>query len=271
MGLALLIVFEDFFMARKPRVRARSGVYHVLMQGVRHRDIYIDDEDYRTFVEILERLQKSKDGEERYFTVYAYCLLPDHFHLLLKEETDTVSVTMGRIAAAYAHYFNDKYDRDGAIYRARFASEPVENEERWNTVLRYVSQSPERMKVWDAEHYPYSSWHEYAGEESELPRICEVPAGYQQLSKEEMVRLLSAPVPRQAACLGPRTEEMRRPKDDQVLAILYDMTKTASMMEFLGLTRAEQLKTLADLRKKGASIRQLEKLTGIGRGVIQNL
>jgi len=41
-------------------------VYHVLMQGVRHRDIYIDDEDYRTFVEILERLQKSKDGEERY-------------------------------------------------------------------------------------------------------------------------------------------------------------------------------------------------------------
>ena len=78
-------------------------------------------------------------------------------------------------------------------------------------------------------------------------------------------------VPRQAACLGPRTEEMRRPKDDQVLAILYDMTKTASMMEFLGLTRAEQLKALADLRKKGASIRQLEKLTGIGRGVIQNL
>ena len=50
-------------MARKPRVRARSGVYHVLMQGVRHRDIYIDDEDYRTFVEILARLQKSKDDQ----------------------------------------------------------------------------------------------------------------------------------------------------------------------------------------------------------------
>ena len=120
-------------------------------------------------------------------------------------------------------------------------------------------------------HYPYSSWHEYAGEESELPRICEVPAGYQQLSKEEIVRLLSAPVPRQAACLGPLTDEMRRPKDDQVLVMLYDMTKTTSMIEFLGLTRAEQLKTLADLRKKGASIRQLEKLTGIGRVVIQNL
>ena len=44
-------------------MRARSGVYHVLMQGVRHRDIYIDDEDYRTFVEILERLQKSKDDQ----------------------------------------------------------------------------------------------------------------------------------------------------------------------------------------------------------------
>lgn len=258
-------------MARKPRVRARSGVYHVLMQGVRHRDIYVDDEDYRTFIEILERLQTAKDGEERYFTVYAYCLLPDHFHLMLKEEADTVSVTMGRIAAAYAHYFNDKYDRDGAIYRARFVSEPVENEERWNTVLRHISQAPEQMKVWDAEHYPYSSWHEYTGQESELPRICEIPASYQQMSQEDMARMLSTPVPRQAACIGPLTEEMRRPKDDQVLVMLHDMTNTASMMEFLGLTRAEQLKALSDLRKKGASIRQLEKLTGIGRGVIQNL
>ena len=258
-------------MARKPRVRARSGVYHVLMQGVRHRDIFIDDEDYRTFIEILERLRTSKDGEERYFTVYAYCLLPNHFHLMLKEEADTVSVTMGRIAAAYAHYFNDKYDRDGAMYRARFVSEPVENEERWNTVLRHISQAPERMKVWDAEHYPYSSWHEYVGQESDLPRICEIPANYERMPQEDMMRMLLTPVPKGAACIGPITDDMRRPKDDQVLVMLYDMTKTASMMEFLGLPKVDQLKTLGDLRKKGASIRQLEKLTGIGRGVIQNL
>ena len=144
-------------------MKAKSGVYHVLMQGVRHRDIFIDDEDYTKFVEILANLMTAKqttNGEEaeRYYTLYAYCLMPDHFHLLIKEEAETVSVTMGRIAAAYAHYFNGKYDRDGAIYRARFASEPVEDKERLNLVLRFISQTPERVLQTDASGYRYSSW-----------------------------------------------------------------------------------------------------------------
>lgn len=265
-------------------MKARSGVYHVLMQGVRHRDIFIDDEDYRTFVEILGKLRvesakRKEDGEVNYFTIYAYCLMPDHFHLLIKEDADTVSVTMGRIAAAYAHHFNDKYDRDGAIYRARFASEPVEDEGRFNIVLRYICQTPERMKVSEAGEYAWSSWREYSDyaergcsdPPKEIPRVCEIREEYRKMTKEEMIRMLNAPVPKSACCLGPRTEEMRRPKDDQVLVMLCQMTDVKSMNEFLGLSQAVQRTTLSNLRKKGASVRQLERMTGIGRGVIQNL
>ena len=261
-------------MARKPRVKARSGVYHVVMQGVRHRDIFMDDEDYRRFVEILEHLmvKRTKEDEEaeRYFTLYAYCLMPDHFHLLVKEEADSVSVTMGRIASAYAHYFNEKYDRDGAIYRARFASEPVEDEGRMDIVIRFISQSPERVMKRDASEYCFSSWHEYVGEESELPRVCEIKEVYRQMAKEDLVKALGTPVPKGVHCLGPR-RVVKRPTDEQVLLMLCQMREVAGMSEFLGLPRVVQLRTLADLRRKGASVRQLERVTGIGRGVIQYL
>ena len=261
-------------MARKPRVKAQSGVYHVVMQGVRHRDIFMDDEDYTRFVEILEHLmvKRTKEDEEaeRYFTLYAYCLMPDHFHLLVKEEADTVSVTMGRIAAAYAHYFNEKYDRDGAIYRARFASEPVEDEGRMSIVIRFISQTPERVMKTEASGYRYSSWHEYAGVESDLPRVCDIKEVYRGMAKEDVVKALGTPVPKGVHCLGPR-KVVKRPTDEQVLLMLCQMREVAGMSEFLGLPRMVQLKTLADLRKRGASVRQLERVTGIGRGVIQYL
>ena len=67
-------------MAWKARVRARSGVYHVVMQGVRYRDIFLDDEDYGMFVELLRKTRISEDEEGGTlinYELYAYCLMND--------------------------------------------------------------------------------------------------------------------------------------------------------------------------------------------------
>jgi len=72
-------------MARKPREKSSSGIYHVLMQGVRRGLVFLDDEDYMYFIGILERLMfkesedENGDGEAqkvRNYTLYAYCLMP---------------------------------------------------------------------------------------------------------------------------------------------------------------------------------------------------
>ncbi|MBR1557293.1 MAG: transposase [Prevotella sp.] len=262
-------------MARKARVRARSGVYHVVMQGVRYRDIFLDDEDYGIFVELLRKTRTSEDEEGGTlinYELYAYCLMNDHLHLLLKEGRESVSKVVGRIATAYSHYFNNKYDRDGAVYRARFASEPVEDESRLSVVLRYIIQAPTRLnRVEDLDDYEYSSWREYMGLVAADKCICTVREEYRRLSQEELRRMLEAPLQRSESCLGPRRNPIRRPSDKQVLVMIHELTGASSISEFMLQPYASCLLTLTDLRKKGASVRQLERLTGINRGIIQRL
>ena len=241
-------------MARKARVRAQSGVYHVVIQGVRHRDLFLDEEDYAQFTELLERTTKTEDeglGTVVNYELIGYCLMSDHLHLLLKEGEEDVSKVVSRIVTPYSHYFNNKYDRDGAIYRARFASEPVEDAERQDIVLRYILQTPLRLKRVDSlDDYPYSSWHR---------------------EPEERRQQLLVPLPAGTKCLSPRKNAPPRPSDKQVLLMIYQMTGASSISEFMLQPYANCLSTLTDLRRRGASVRQLERLTGIGRGVIQRL
>ena len=267
-------------MARKPRVRAKSGIYHVLMQGVRHRDLFLDEEDYMTFADVMLRTMASEDedasedtdGEVKNFRIHAYCLMPDHFQLLLEEGAENVSKAMLRIATSYSNYFNNKYDRDGAIYRTRFASEPVEDEQRFELVLRYIHQYPlKKGLVENMDDYINSSWHEYMGEEGLLPQLCEIREKYRQMTEEEVREWLCKPISKSSRCLSPRATPMPRPSDQQVWRLIYEWTGAGDQAEFMGLSPGKKTEILISLRKKGASIRQLERLTGIGRGIIQNL
>ena len=264
-------------MARKPRAKARSGIYHVLMQGVRRGHVFLDDEDYMYFIGILERLmfRESEDGDsgeagrrERNYTLYAYCLMPDHFQLLLKEGCETVSNLVRRIASSYAVYFNGKYDRDGAIYRGRFMSEPVESGARFDTIVRYIHQTPLREgQAADLDGPAYSSWHEYVHKGRELPALCEVREEYRNLDEDEVEALLRRPVEGDAGCLAPRKTTVRM-SDRQVQEGLKALVGDGGWPVFMNLPYGRQRTVLLELREKGASLRQLERATGIGRNTI---
>ncbi len=266
-------------MARKARVRAQSGVYHVVMQAVRHRVLFEDDEDFLQFMDIMRKVMWDETDMTENFSLYAYCLMPDHFHLLLKEQEEDVSKVVSRIATAYAHYFNNKYDRDGAIYRGRFASEPVDENGRFNILLRYIHQVPVRQGMARTPgEYEWSSYGELTKVDSREGRVasretglCTLKEEYQQLSADELQRMLCSMVPSTVKCLGPREAPTPRPSDKQLITLIHQLTGDTSIHELMSRPYAECLKALTDLRKKGASVRQLERLTGIGRGIIQNL
>ncbi len=83
--------------------------------------------------------------------------------------------------------------------------------------------------------------------------------------------MLCSMVPATVKCLGPREAPTPRPSDKQLITLIHQLTGDTSIHELMSRPYAECLKALTDLRKKGASVRQLERLTGIGRGIIQNL
>jgi hypothetical protein len=276
------------------REKSKIGVYHVLVQGAGNNELFHDDEDYQVFVEYLAKLMKEAWAEDDepdrpYFHTYAYCLTPKQFRLIVKEEKYQVSAIMQSISQLYSRYYSGKYNSYGPLYRRRYYSEPINDEERLEVVMRYVHQEPMRLggtQIEDVtqkalksqkfnagalDEWVWSSWHEYVGQESDLPMVCEKPDACQDLTAEQWRELLSKPLPEGTKCLEPKEYRAPKPTETQVLSMVRLMTTATNWAEFNAMPKDEKLKTIKQLLQNGASIRQMEKLTGIGRGTIQNL
>lgn len=197
--------------------------------------------------------------------------MPGYFQLLIKEGHDNISTIMRRIATSYSVYFNGKYDRDGAIYRGRFTSEPVETIDRFNTVLRYIHQTPLRdEKVQDLNEPTYSNWFEYVGKGMELPKVCEI--NEKMLSWEEgaIEKFLCSPIEKGVRCLKP-TKPSRRLSDEQVKAIMEEEVGVSDLTSLQALPYGRLRTLIIELKEKGASTRQLERLTGVGRNTVSKM
>ncbi|MDD3024549.1 MAG: transposase, partial [Syntrophomonadaceae bacterium] len=144
---------------RRPRERSNSGVYHVVLRGINRQDIFYDDDDYQHLLEIIDQM-KSDDQ----FVVYGYCLMTNHVHLLVRENTDTISRIMSRIGISYPWWYNRKYGRSGHVFQRRYGIECVENDDYLLTVLRYIHNNPVKAAmVQKPEEYRWSSIHAYYG------------------------------------------------------------------------------------------------------------
>lgn len=111
-------------MPRCSRKNAKSfyGVYHIILRGINNQDIFFDDMDRKNFIKrIISTKQKYN------YELYAYVLMSNHVHLLIKDKNDSISKIMQSLATSYAIYFNKKYDRIGHLFYNRFHSKCVED------------------------------------------------------------------------------------------------------------------------------------------------
>jgi len=146
-------------MGRLPRVRSKNGLYHVMARGNNKKSIYFEKEDYETFIEILYWSSKKKS-----FSVYAYCLMPNHYHLLIFENKYNISQAMKSVNTAYAVFFNKKYDQLGHLFQDRYKSEAIEDENYLLAAIRYIHNNPLRANLVTAiEQYPWCSYPAYLG------------------------------------------------------------------------------------------------------------
>jgi hypothetical protein len=167
---------------------------------------------------------------------------------------------------------NRKYGFDGTLFKGRFKSEPVEDEGQLYELIRYIHQNPQWHRlVEDLDDYRYSSWHEYVGGESRLPNLCSRPEGLAPMTEGKLRDFLSAPLSADTYFIESTEPSKPKPSDAQVWILTMKMAGVNNRRDFQRLPDGTRRETLSNLRKQGASVRQLEKLTGVGRGVIQNL
>lgn len=143
-------------MPRLPRKYCESGVYHIMIRGNAKEDIFIDNQDKRKFLKII--FQKSKEG---LFDIYAFCIMNNHAHIVVKELKESISKFMKRITTSYAFYFNAKYNRIGHVFQDRFRSEMIKNDSYLLSVIRYVHNNPEKAGIASKEIYLWSSYNDY--------------------------------------------------------------------------------------------------------------
>lgn len=147
-------------MTRIPRCYSISKVYHTIFKGIDNQDIFYDDQDRRVF---LNDLLKTKIDFN--LNVYAFCLMDNHVHMVIRSEKEFLSKSMQSLAIRYVHYFNKKYKRTGPLFQDRFRSKNVENQKYFLEVCRYIHRNPENAGFAKTEKYKWSSYQEYLGKE----------------------------------------------------------------------------------------------------------
>lgn len=144
-------------MARTARRLSSSGIYHVMIRGNEKKEIFLDNRDRLRFLDTLYRMKEAKNYE-----VYAYCLMSNHIHLLMREGTDSLQRSIKRINVSYVYYFNRKYDRVGHLFHDRYRSEPIEDNSYLLAVARYIHNNPVKANItMKAEDYEWSSYNLY--------------------------------------------------------------------------------------------------------------
>lgn len=246
-------------MPRKARKRAESGIYHAMLRGIDRQQIFEDAEDYLRFLDILFECRELCG-----FKIYAYCLMGNHVHLLIKVCHDNLEEIFKRIAGKYVYWYNVKYRRVGHLFQDRFKSEPVEDNSYFLTVLRYIHQNPVKAKLCKkVGDYPYSSYNEYLNENAQI----DTDFALQILPREDFAQYNDAV--NSDICLEVSSAERRAVTDTQAKEIITKVSHCFTLVEFQELEEKKKTRFLQKIHDKGVSVRQLSRLTGISKGLVE--
>lgn len=170
-----------------------NGYYHTYNRGVEKRNIFLDEQDYAVFLHFLKQYLSPPPARGAYLTMtglhlvrprpiqtlheeldlFTYCLMPNHFHLLLKQKTiNGITKLLRRLCTSFVMYFNKKYNRVGRLFQGTYKATLIDREEYLLHLSRYIHLNPVFDKVTPCQgykacikpfDYPFSSYEYYLG------------------------------------------------------------------------------------------------------------
>ncbi len=240
-------------------MKSQSGIYHIMLRGINQQQIFEETDDYDKFLDILRECK-----EICRFELFAYCLMGNHIHLLVKEGQEPLGQMFKRICGRFVYWYNIKYRRVGHLFQDRFKSEPVDSEKYFLTVVRYIHQNPTKAGLCkNIEDYAYSSYSEYLYDSDLIDTeyvlgLCTI---------DEFVGLNHEVV--ETSCMDIPEKVIARVTDERAKILIRKISKCENVSEFQNLEIAKRDKYLKKLKEKGVSIRQLSRLTGVSFSAIR--
>ena len=141
-------------MGRPLRVELADAFYHAFSRGNERRAVFFDDRDHQHFLDLLGRMSDRFQAE-----VWAFVLMPNHYHLVLRTRRPNLSRAMQWLGVAYTNWFNARHARSGHLFQGRFKGVLVEDEDYLQRLLLYVHRNPLRGGLAERlADYPWSSY-----------------------------------------------------------------------------------------------------------------
>ena len=147
-------------MARLARLKSADAIFHIMCKSISEVDLYRDSDDKEMYLRLVKKYKKLYNVK-----IYGYCLMDNHAHLLVDANGADISKVMHGINFSYAMYFNKKYHRDGHLFKDRFKSKIVDNDQYLKTVSLYIHNNPTDIGQFKdcPEKYAFSSLGIYIG------------------------------------------------------------------------------------------------------------
>ncbi len=147
-------------MGRPPRLYYQGAIYHAIARGNSRQRLFFDPADYDFFFKIMMKLKSDHP-----FTLHAYCLMPNHCHLLIEPLNTNLSTLMAILLNRYAKYFNRKFQKVGHVFQDRFKAPLCSKDAYLKELVRYIHLNPVRAELAvNPADWPFSSHRDYTGE-----------------------------------------------------------------------------------------------------------
>lgn len=261
-------------MPRKEREHSETGIYHVMLRGINRQDIFDESEDYSAFIRSLSSIQYRLEDDlvTKVCTchIYAYCLMPNHVHLLLCEKNWKVGEVIKSIAASYVLYYNKKYGRTGHLFQDRFKSEPCNDSAYFITLFRYIHQNPVKARLANtAKEYRYSSWgNDYL--RHSVQTVCHIDSAINRFGMDVLTEWVDDPLDDGVDCI--EMDERVVVPDERIRRLILERSGTTSIAEFQSRTKEEQKEVIRIvMQETGVGPRQMSRVSGMTYSVIYRL
>ncbi len=141
-------------MARRPRPQIPGGCYHITMRGNGRRVVFLTSSDSERFLSLLAKVQ-----ERREWQIFGFCLMANHYHLIVRTPEPDIGAGMQYLNSHYAQGFNARHGLAGHVFQRRYHSQLIDSDEQLKETVRYVALNPVRAHLCLAPHeWAFSSY-----------------------------------------------------------------------------------------------------------------
>ena len=159
-------------MPRHPRLNPEDGIHHVNNHVVGADNLFIDDQDRRVFLRLMEAARGKYE-----VSIPAYCLMGNHFHVVVVCPQANLDRFMQHVQSRYVRYFNNRWARRGALFAARYHNKLVTTDGQLQFTLRYVDRNPLELGI-DISSYPWGSYGFYKQSRSARDELVTIDPGW---------------------------------------------------------------------------------------------